>query len=169
MIELVNRAYAASQQALPNPHARHRVHHAYLPTPTSLDLMREFRIPALATIPFLTNLGESFVVSLGEDRAAGIMPLRTYLDAGVPLALGSDAPVTTYDPFVGIYSAVTRKTVYGRVLGDHERISRAEALRAYTVDSAWVTFEDDIKGTLSPGKLADIAVLSDDLFSVEDE
>lgn len=169
MIELVNRAYAAAQRARPDAFVRHRIHHAYLPTATSLELMREFRIPALATIPFITNLGESFVVSLGEERASRIMPLRTYLDAGVPLALGSDAPVTTYDPFVGIYSAVTRKTVYGRVLGADECISREEALRAFTADSAWVTFEDGIKGTLTPGKVADIAVLSDDLFAVDDE
>lgn len=169
MIELVNRAYAAAQQGRPDPGVRHRVHHAYLPTTTSLELMHTYRIPALATVPFLTNLGESFVVSLGEERASRIMPLRTYLDAGVPLALGSDAPVTTYDPFVGIYSAVTRKTVYGRVLGEGERISRDEALRAYTADSAWVTFEDGIKGVLAPGKLADIAVLDRDLFAVDEE
>jgi predicted amidohydrolase YtcJ len=131
--------------------------------------MRDYQIPALATIPFLTNLGESFVTSLGEERAARIMPLRTYLDSGVPLALGSDAPVTTYDPFVGIYSAVTRKTVYGRVLGEDERISRQEALRLYTSASAWVTFEDTQKGSLAPGKLADVAVLDRDLFSVDDE
>jgi predicted amidohydrolase YtcJ len=97
------------------------------------------------------------------------MPLRTYLDAGIPLALGSDAPVTTHNPFVGIYAATTRKTVYGRELGPDERISRLEAIRAYTRDAAWVTFEDDIKGTLSPGKLADLAVLDRDVMEVPDE
>ncbi|HYI16131.1 MAG TPA: amidohydrolase [Thermomicrobiales bacterium] len=170
MIELVARAYAAAQEARPDPTIRHRIHHAYLPTATALELMREYRIPALATIPFIHNLGESFVTSLGEQRAARIMPLRTYLDAGVPLSLGSDAPVTTHDPFVGIYSAITRKTVYGRQLGAEECISREEALRAYTLDAAWVTFEDDIKGSIAPGKLADLAVLDRDILSVpEDE
>ncbi|HEX5166113.1 MAG TPA: amidohydrolase [Thermomicrobiales bacterium] len=170
MIEMVARAYAAAQSARPDATIRHRIHHAYLPTPTALDLMREYRIPALATIPFIHNLGESFVTSLGEQRAARVMPLRTYLDAGVPLALGSDAPVTTHNPFVGIYSAVTRKTVYGRQLGAEECISREEALRAYTIDAAWVTFEDDSKGSIAPGKLADLAVLDRDILSVpEDE
>jgi predicted amidohydrolase YtcJ len=97
------------------------------------------------------------------------MPLRTYLNADVPLALGSDSPVTTYNPFVGIYSATTRKTVTGRELGPEEKISREEALRLYTDTSAWVTFEDDIKGTVTPGKLADLAVLNLDLFGVCDE
>jgi predicted amidohydrolase YtcJ len=169
MIELVARAYAAAQQARPDPTVRHRIHHAYLPTERALELMREHRIPALATIPFLTNLGESFVTSLGEERASRIMPLRTYLEAGVPLALGSDAPVTTYNPFVGIYAATTRKTVYGRQLGAGECVSREEALRLYTRDAAWVTFEDDVKGTLSPGKLADVAVLDRDILTVPDE
>jgi len=169
MIELVARAYAQAQERDPNPAIRHRIHHAYLPTDRALELMREHRIPALATIPFLTNLGESFVTSLGAERASRIMPLRSYLDAGVPLALGSDAPVTTHNPFVGIYAATTRKTVYGRELGPDERISRVEAIRAYTRDAAWVTFEDNIKGTLSPGKLADIVVLDRDILTIRDE
>jgi len=169
MIELVAKAYAAAYDRRPDERMRHRLHHAYLPTPTALELMREYRIPALATIPFLTNLGESFVTSLGEERASRIMPLRTYLEAGVPLALSSDAPVTTYNPFVGFYSAVTRKTVYGRTLGADERISRDEALRLYTLDAAKVTFEDGDKGSLTPGKLADIAVLDRDILRVDEE
>ncbi len=152
-----------------NSRIRHRIHHGYFPTEKTLEIMREHRFPALATIPFVTNLGESYVASVGEERAARTMPLRTYLDAGVPLALGSDSPVTTYNPFVGIYSATTRKTVTGRELGPEECLSREEALRLYTATSAWVTFEDDIKGTLTPGKLADIAVLDRDLFVVADE
>jgi predicted amidohydrolase YtcJ len=169
MQEIMVRAYAAAYEAQPDNTIRHRVHHGYFPTDLSLEIMREHRIPVLATIPFLTNLGESFVSSVGEERASRMMPIRTYLDAGVPVALGSDSPVTTYNPFIGIYSAVTRKTVYGRVLGPEEVISREEALRLYTRDSAWVTFEDDVKGTLEPGKLADIAVLDRDLFSVPDD
>lgn len=169
MIELVARAYAAAYEQRPDPTIRHRIHHAYLPTQAALEIMREHRIPALATIPFLTNLGESFVTSLGQERANRIMPLKTYLDAGVPVALSSDAPVTTYNPWVGMYSAVTRKTVYGRELGADERIAREEALRLYTSAAAWVTFEDNIKGTLAPGYLADIAILDRDVFSVPEE
>jgi hypothetical protein len=169
MQEIVVQAFVAAQQAQPDSSIRHRVHHGYFPTPAALELMREYRIPALATIPFITNLGESYVASVGTARASRMMPLRTYLEAGVPLALGSDSPVTTFNPFVGIYSAVTRKTVYGRQLGAEECVSREEALRLYTATSAWVTFEDNSKGTLTPGKLADIAVLDRDLFEVDDE
>ncbi|MFW6075789.1 MAG: amidohydrolase, partial [Chloroflexota bacterium] len=169
MQEIVVDAYAHAQQSMPDPSIRHRIHHGYFPTEKTLELMCEHRFPALATIPFVTNLGESYVASVGEERASRTMPLRTYINAGVPLALGSDSPVTTFNPFIGIYAATTRKTVTGRVLGEDERISREEALRLYTATSAWVTFEDEIKGTLRPGKLADIAVLDRDLFDVEDE
>lgn len=168
MIELVAKAYAAAYDKRPDSRMRHRLHHAYLPTPTALELMREYRIPALPTIPFLTNLGESFVTSLGEERASTIMPLRSYMEAGVQIALSSDSPVTTFNPFVGFYSAVTRKTVYGRTLGEDERISREDALRLYTLDAARVTAEDDIKGSLTPGKLADIAVLDRDILTVDE-
>ncbi|MBA2454390.1 MAG: amidohydrolase [Chloroflexia bacterium] len=169
MQEMVVKAFAAAYDANPDPTIRHRIHHGYFPTETTLELMQRHQIPALATIPFLTNLGESFVSSVGEERASKMMPVQTYLNAGVRVALGSDSPVTTYNPFVGMYSAVTRKTVYGRELGLEEAVSREVALRLYTKDAAWVTFEDDIKGTLEPGKLADIAVLDRDLFSVPDE
>ncbi len=169
MQEIMVRAYAAAYDARPDATIRHRVHHGYFPTARALELMAEYRIPALLTIPFLTNLGESFVTSVGEERAAGMMPIKRYLDAGVPVALGSDSPVTTHNPFIGIYSATTRKTVYGRELGPEEAIDRVTALRLYTRDAAWVTFEDGIKGTLEPGKLADLAVLDRDLFTVPDD
>jgi predicted amidohydrolase YtcJ len=90
------------------------------------------------------------------------------MEAGVQIALSSDSPVTTFNPFVGFYSAVTRKTVYGRTLGEDERISREDALRLYTLDAARVTAEDGIKGSLTPGKLADIAVLDRDILTVDE-
>ena len=169
MIHLVAQAYAQAIDANPAIEVRHRIHHGYLITDEAMALLRDYRIPVLATIPFIYNLGESFVASIGEERAGQVMPLRSLLDAGVPLALGSDAPVTTYNPFVGIYAATTRRTVYGRQLGADECITREEALRAYTLDAAWVTREEDRKGSLAVGMLADIAVLDRDLFSVPDD
>ncbi|WP_169308206.1 amidohydrolase [Sphaerobacter thermophilus] len=169
MQEMVVEAYANAYQQMPSTSIRHRVHHAYFPTEKALELMREYRIAALPTIPFLYNLGESFVASIGEERAARAMPLLTYLEAGVPIACGSDSPVTTYNPFIGIYSCVARKTVLGRDLGPEERVSREEAIRLYTAAGAWVTFEEEIKGTVTPGKLADLVVLDRDILTVPEE
>jgi predicted amidohydrolase YtcJ len=160
--EVVVRAYAAAQTANPKPWLRHRVHHAYLPTPTTLDLMAQHRIPAVVSNPFILNLGESFVASLGEDRASAMMPMRWYIDAGVPLAGSSDSPVSDFNPWVGIYSAVTRKTVADRVLSEDQRIGVREAIRSYTIGGAYASGRERKIGSLEPGKLADLIVLQRD-------
>ncbi len=165
----VVRAYAAAQEAAPKPWLRHRVHHAYFPTPETLRLMAEHRIPALVSSPFLANLGEGFVNSLGEARAARAMPMRTYLDAGVPLAGSSDSSITDFNPWVGIHAAVARRTVAGRELGPNERLTPAEALRSYTRGGAYATGLEGIKGSLEPGKLADLVVLDRDPLAIDAE
>jgi predicted amidohydrolase YtcJ len=165
----VVRAFARAQQQQPKPWLRHRVHHAYLPTPEVLRLMAEHRIPAVVSNPFLASLGESFVSSLGEARAARIMPMRTYLDAGVPLAGSSDSPVADYDPWVGIAAAITRRTVTGRLLGPEECITTQDALRSYTAGGAYALGREDTLGSLEPGKLADLVVLPCDPYELSGE
>jgi predicted amidohydrolase YtcJ len=159
---VVVRAYADAQRANSKPWLRHRVHHAYFPTPETLALMAEFRIPAVVSSPFLTNLGEGFVNSVGEGRAARAMPMRSYLRAGVPLAGSSDSPITSFDPWEGMAAAVNRRTVAGRVLGADEALTAAEALRSYTVGGAFASGREDRIGRIAPGLLADLVVLDRD-------
>jgi predicted amidohydrolase YtcJ len=167
--ETVVRAYAAAQAVNPKPWLRHRVHHAYFPTADTLGLMATHKIPAVVSNPFIVNLGESFVLSVGEDRAARAMPMRTYLDAGIPLAGSSDSSVSDYNPWVGMYGAVARSTVADRVLGAEERISAREALRSYTIGGAYATGLERIKGSIEPGKLADLVILPHDPLAVSAE
>ncbi len=167
--EVTVRAMAEAQEASPKPWLRHRVHHAYLPTADALRQMARHRIAALVSSPFLAHLGESFVGSLGQERAATMMPMRTYVDAGVPLAGSSDSPITTFDPWQGVQAAVTRRTVAGRVLGDAERLTLDEAIRSYTAGAAAALGLDRKLGTLEPGKLADCVVLDRDPWSVDPE
>jgi predicted amidohydrolase YtcJ len=162
--EVVVRAYARAQTENPKPNLRHRVHHAYLPTETTLELMAKHRIPAVVSNPFILNLGDSFVASLGEDRAAAMMPMRRYIDASVPLASSSDSPVSDFNPWVGIYAASARKTVRERVLGEDQRISVHETLTSYTMGGAFVSGRERKIGSLEPGKLADLIVLGQDPF-----
>ncbi len=164
--ELVVRAYATAQQESPKPWLRHRVHHAYFPTPAALELMARHGIPAVVSSPFITNLGESYVVSVGEERAARVMPMRAYLDAGVPLAGSSDSFITDFDPWVGIHAAAMRTTVTGRVLGESERLTPLEALRSYTLGGAYATGREARLGSLEPGKLADLVVLDRDPLGI---
>jgi predicted amidohydrolase YtcJ len=165
--ETVVRAFAAAQRANPKPWLRHRVHHAYFPTPAALEAMAEAGIPAVVSSPFLTNLGEGFVNSVGPERASRAMPMRTYLDAGVPLAGSSDSYITDYNPWVGMHAAVNRTTATGRDLGkETEALTSEEALRSYTLGGAYVTGREHRQGSISPGKLADLVVLNRDPLAI---
>jgi hypothetical protein len=165
--ETVVQAFANAQRENPRPGLRHRVHHAYFPTTAALQAMAEARIPAVVSSPFLTNLGEGFVNSVGAERASRAMPMRTYLEAGVPLAGSSDSYITDYNPWVGIHAAVNRTTATGRDLGkDTEALTPEEALHSYTLGGAFVTGREDRQGSITPGKLADLVVLDRDPLAI---
>ncbi len=161
------KAFADAQEANSKPELRHRVHHAYLPTPDTLERMAKHRIPAVISTPFIRSLGESYVLSLGEERAERMMPYRTYLNAGVPLAGSSDTPVADHNPWVGMATAITRKTVKGRVLGASEVLTPEEALALYTTGAAYGMGREDELGRLAPGYVADLVVLDRDPFAGE--
>jgi len=116
--------------------------------------------------------GEYFVDRYGAKQARRTPPIRRMLELGVPVGAGTDATrVASYNPFVSLYWLITGKTVGGTALYQEDnRLERMEALRLYTVGSSWFSSEDGKKGSLAPGQLADLAVLSADYFSIpEDE
>jgi predicted amidohydrolase YtcJ len=155
-------AFARAQETAPNPRLRHRVHHAYLPTETALATMAKHQIPAVVSNPFLWSLGESYRISIGDERAARMMPMRTYLDRGVPLAGSSDSPVATHNPWIGMASAITRTTVQGTALGADERLTPDEALAMYLTGGAFVLNRQAAIGRIAPGTMADLVVLDAD-------
>lgn len=112
-----------------------------------------------------------FVVQrLGERRArTGAYAWRSLLDSGAVVTNGSDAPVEDIDPFASIYSSVTRRLSNGVEFFPEQRMTRMEALRSYTRDAAFAAFEEDVKGQLAPGFLADMIVLNHDLLTVDAE
>jgi len=106
---------------------------------------------------------------IGPERAKGTYAFRTLIDSGVVLAFGSDWSVAPLDPIQGIAAAVTRRTLDSRHPGGwvpEQKITVEEAVRAYTFGSAYAEFQDKIKGTISVGKLADLVVLSHNLFTI---
>lgn len=115
--------------------------------------------------------GEYFIDRYGQDAAAKSPPVRRMLEMGVPVGAGTDATrVASHNPFVSLYWLITGKTVGGTQLYSASNcLSRMEALRLYTVGSAWFSGEETKKGGLVPGQLADLAVLSADYFSIPEE
>jgi hypothetical protein len=98
-----------------------------------------------------------------------MFPVRSLLARGVPVAGSSDAPVTDHRPLFGVQQTLTRVTMDGDVCGPQERVDLTAALRLYTVNAAYAAFEDDRKGSIEPGKLADLVMLAEDITCVPAE
>lgn len=115
--------------------------------------------------------GEYFLDRYGKAAAAQAPPIRKMLEKGIPVGAGTDGTrVGSYNPWPSLYWLVTGKTVGGTQLAAKEnRLAREEALRLFTVGSAWFSQEEDVKGRIAPGQYADFAVLTEDYFSVPEE
>jgi predicted amidohydrolase YtcJ len=115
--------------------------------------------------------GEYFISRYGEQAARHSPPIRKMLATGIPVGAGTDATrVASYNPWVSLYWMVSGRTVGGTLLYDEaNKLDRLEALRRYTQGSAWFSGEETKKGTIAPGQLADLAVLSSDYFTVPEE
>src|SRR3989441_347284 len=115
--------------------------------------------------------GEYFLGRYGEEQTRRTPPIRRMLESGIPVGAGTDATrVSSYNPYLSLYWLVTGKTLGGAQLYPEEnRLDRIEALRLYTEGSAWFSSEESRKGALTPGQLADLAVLSADYFSIPEE
>lgn len=158
-------------QALPDPNARrHRIEHLEVPHPDDLPRFAAMGVlastQAIFATPDATTL-TNYAPRLGPDRAARAMPFRSLDQAGAVQAFGSDHPVFPMDPLLGVYTAVTRQLPDGTPQGGwepHERITLEAALRHYTWGSAYAAFREEELGTLQPGMMADLVVLSDEIL-----
>lgn len=155
--------------ALKDP--RWRVEHAQHLHP--LDIPRFGQLGVIASMQGVhcTSDGPWIEPRLGKKRAAeGAYVWRKLLDSGAVVTNGTDAPVESLDPLASYYATVSRKMKNGERFYPDQRLTRMEALRSYTIDCAYAAFEEELKGTLTPGKLADFVVLSKDILTCpEDE
>jgi predicted amidohydrolase YtcJ len=119
----------------------------------------------------LAFAGEFFAERYGEEAAAAAQPLRQIVDAGIPVGAGTDATrVSSYNPWLSLQWMVTGRTVGGtQLLSSKNLLSREEALRLYTIGSAWFSREEDLKGKIVPHQYADFAILSADYMSVSEQ
>lgn len=139
---------------------RWSIEHAFIGRPDHLPRIKALGL-ALSLQDHLYLAGPSLVQYWGAARAGLTTPVRLYLDAGLPVSSGTDAPVVPYPPLWTLYHFVTRDTIAGGVLGPEQKVTRQEAIRMATTGNAWLMMEEAEKGTLERGKLADLVVLSE--------
>ena len=160
-------AVEAARAAAPEITTRHRIEHCSL---VDDDIVRRIATQRMIVVPFAGYVsfhGDSLVEAYGEQRLGRMFAHGQLLAAGVAVAGSSDYPCGPYQPLVGIQSCVTRRTRGGRVLGAEQRISTVEALRLFGTGAALAAGEQDVKGRLLPGYLADLVVLNRDPLEVD--
>jgi len=157
----------ADSAAHPFAGRRHRIEHCGFLT---RDQRRRMKARGILPVPqptFMYEFGDLYVRNLGHERSDRAYPMKTWLDEGHHPAASSDCPVCTVDPFINLFTMVTRATNKGTVLGPEERLTPEEAVHCYTWCGAYTQFAEDRRGTLEVGMQADIAVFSADVFSIE--
>lgn len=160
-------AYSAAQRAHPREDARHGIIHAQFSRPDQLAQMAALDISPSFFIGHTFYWGDRHKsVFFGSHRANHMSPLKGALERGVRFSTHTDTYVTPIDGIQMIWSAVNRMSTSGDIIGEDQRIPPYEALKAITINAAWQFFEDDIKGSIEPGKLADFVILSDNPLTV---
>jgi predicted amidohydrolase YtcJ len=160
---------AADSPAHPFTGRRHRIEHCGFVT---RDQRRRMLARGILPVPqpvFMYEFGDLYVRNLGMTRAEAAYPMKTWLDEGHHPAASSDCPVSTVDPFINLYTMLTRRTNKGSVLGEAERLTLAEALHCYSWCGAYTQFAEDRRGNLAIGMQADVAILSRDIFTLDGE
>jgi len=165
-VDLTLDAYEAAMNANPRPDPRHRIEHCILSTPQATQRIKDLGVVVSTQPQFIRLGGDHYAEMFGEERARRVIVTREWLEAGVPVALGSDAPTTPWlTPQVTLFGAVTRITFSNQFYEPGQSMTIQEALRAHTMGSAYAGFEEDIKGSIEVGKLADLAVWSENPYT----
>lgn len=168
----IDRSLDAIEKALrekPWSDHRHRIEHCCYVTPPIQDRLLELEVIDASATGFLHDLGDAYKANRGEESMKYMWPHRTLIDRGIPAPGHSDASICTPNPWYGIYGMVTRKTSSGDTLYAPEAVKPVEAIRAYSIDGAYAAWEEDIKGSIEVGKLADLLVVNKDPLTIDPE
>ena len=168
-IDAVLEAYEEANKENSIGGKRFILNHGFLIRPDQISRVSQMGILVATQNVFMYEKAEVTARNLGEARSNFAIPTRSIINGGVVVTGGSDADVNSFNPFLGIYQAVTRKSREGKVFGPEEKIGRWEALCMYTKWAALQTFEERLKGVLEPGKFADLIVTSTDVLTCPEE
>ena len=162
-------AVEAAQQSAPWPEARPLFIHAQMTREDQIQRMAQLDITPSFFSSHTFYWGDRHAsIFMGPERAANMSPARWALDAGVRYSSHADTPVTPMLPLQVVWSQIKRESTSGAVIGQHQRVTPMEALRAVTIDAAWQVFMDEEVGSIEPGKLADLIILSGNPLEAED-
>ncbi len=166
-IDLVLDAYESAAKKFPRDAPRHRVEHFGVARPDQVTRAAELGVVPVPQGRFVNEIGDGMITALGPDRVKWAYRQRSLLDAGLVVPGSSDRPVVRGAPLLGMHDMVNQLTSSGAPFNPDEVITGLEALRAYTYGSAYASCQENHKGTLTPGKLADLVVLSDNPATVD--
>lgn len=147
---------------------RHRIEHCAIIDDEIIARLKKANVTVVSNPGFFIDNAAMYIKYYG-DRVNCMFPLKSYLDKGIITAIGSDTPVIEPDPMIGIYTAVKRADSDGTVAGACQQIGIMDAIRMYTYNGAYASLEEGIKGSIEPGKLADLVVLSDNILEAQPE
>jgi predicted amidohydrolase YtcJ len=165
-IDRILGVYEQIQKELPKKDPRFRIEHCTLPTDALIQRMRALQVipaPFSCYVYFHGDVMHFY----GQERTQHMFPMRSFLDAGLRPTDSSDYTASPSDPMMWLQSQLTRRDMKGNVWGANQRITLQEAIRCGTVNGAYASFEEDLKGSIQPGQLADLMVLAHDPFKAD--
>jgi len=171
-VDTLEAAISALEHALhqiPRSGHRHRIEHCSVCPPHLMQRLKDIGAMVVTQPSFIYYNGERYLATVSQDDQKWLYPIGSLLRSGIEVAGSSDSPIVPPNPLVGIYAAVTRKAETGQVMLPQEGISSLDALKMYTLGAAYSSFEEKSKGSIAPGKLADLVILSDDPTGVSPE
>lgn len=167
-IDEVLAAYEAANAEKPIRGRRWTLEHGFIPQADQFPRLKALDL-IISAQDHLYLAGPSLVKYWGAARANRTTPVREYLDRGFLVAGGTDSSVVPYPPLWVMYHFITRDTISGGVMGAEQKITRREALQIETINNAYLTFEERLKGSIETGKLADLVVLPEDILTCADK
>jgi predicted amidohydrolase YtcJ len=176
-VDVVLDALEAADRDQPIAPRRFNLIHAYLPNRETAQRARRLGAVVDTQPVMYYKDGDALLQTLGPERAARVYGLQEWVKAGVKVAINADhmqgldpdQSLQPYNPFLALYIAVSRKTESGRVYGPAQAVSREQAMRMITADAAYLSFDETNRGSIEVGKLADLAILSDDYMKCQEE
>ena len=169
-MDIVIDAFKKTNKVKPIKGRRFYLIHAYQPSEQNFLDCIDYGILAASQPSFLYYLGDSYVENVGVKRGAWLKPHRAWIDNGILVGAGTDSPVTPYPPFPCLWAAIARKTELNKtVMGADQRVTREEAIKMYTINGAYLSFEENIKGSLELGMLADMIVIDRDILTCPED